>query len=136
MDQRQDMNWWGRNWKWFVPVGGLGALVLFTGAIALFAYLVFGLMKSSDVYKMAIAKAKAHPSVQEAIGAPIEAGLLISGEISQGGSSGHADLSIPVSGPDGEATIYILADKSAGQWKFTTLVMEINETRERIDLLE
>ena len=31
MNQPQERNWWNRNWKWFVPVGCLGAIVLIVG---------------------------------------------------------------------------------------------------------
>ncbi len=60
----------------------------------------------------------------------------VSGNINVSGPSGQADLSIPISGPDGKATIYAVATKSAGQWTFSTLVVEINGTMQRIDLLE
>ena len=136
MDQKHEKNWWNRNWKWFVPVGCLGSLILFVGFIALIVCLVFGMMKSSDVYKQALAKAKARPAVQATIGTPIEEGLLITGNINVSGPSGQANLSIPISGPDGKATIYLVAAKSAGQWSFSTLVVEIKQTRQRIDLLE
>ena len=52
------------------------------------------------------------------------------------GSSGHADLAIPVSGPQGSGTPYVVASKSAGRWSMLQLVMDIKETDERIDLLE
>lgn len=136
MNQEQDKNWWDRNWKWFVPIGCLGSLTLFAGFIALIMCLVFGIMKSSDAYKDAIAKSKAHPSVQNTIGTPIEEGMFIAGNINVSGPSGHANLSIPISGPDGKGTIYVVAAKSAGQWTFSTLVVEINETKQRIDVLE
>jgi len=51
MNQPQGRNWWDRNWKWFVPVGCLGSLILFLGFIAAIMLLVFGMMKSSDAYK-------------------------------------------------------------------------------------
>jgi hypothetical protein len=136
MNQKSDKNWWNRNWKWFVPVGCLGSLVLFVGFIALLMCLVFGMMKSSDVYKQALSKAKAQPAVQATIGTPIEEGLLITGNIKVSGPSGQANLSIPISGPDGKATIYLVATKSAGQWSFSTLVVEIKQTHQRIDMLE
>ncbi len=136
MNQQQDKNWWSRNWKWFVPVGCLGSLILFAGFIALMICLVFGIMKSSDAYKDALAKAKAHPSVQKTIGTPIEEGMFVTGSINLSGPSGQADLSIPISGPDGKATIYVVAAKSAGQWTFSTLIVEIKDTKQRIDLLE
>jgi hypothetical protein len=134
--QQPGKTWWGRNWKWFLPVGCLGALVLFAGFIASIMFVTFGVMKSSDAYKDAVAKARAHPAVQESIGTPIEEGLVVTGNIHVSGSSGNADLSIPLSGPKGDATLFVQAQKSAGQWIYSTLVVEIRATKQRIDLLE
>lgn len=132
----QNKNWWEKNWKWFVPVGCLGTLVIFAGFVFVILSFVFTMMKSSDAYRDAVAEARAYPPVQAAIGTPIEEGFFTTGNINVNGPSGHADLAIPVSGPGGKATIYAVATKSAGQWTFTTLIVEIEATRERIDLLE
>ena len=128
--------WWQRNWKWFVPVGCLGLLAIFTGFVALIVTIVFGVIKSSDVYQEALARAKTDPAVEMALGTPIEQGLLVMGNINVSGSSAEADLAIPISGPDDEATIYAVAEKSAGRWIFSTLVVEIKTTGDRIDLME
>ena len=133
---KKPTTWWQRNWKWFVPIGCLGLLAIFTGLVVLIVTIVFGVMKSSDVYKGALAKAKANPAVEMALGTPIEEGLFVMGNINISGSSGEADLAIPISGPDDEATIYVVAEKSAGRWTFLTLVVEIKTTGERIDLIE
>ena len=135
MVQQQNQNWWGKNWKWFVPVGCLGLLTISIGFVSVIFFLVFNLMKSSDVYKEAIAIAEAHPSVQEAIGIPLEEGIFVAGNLNTSGASGEADLAIPVSGPNGKGTIYAVAEKSAGLWTFSILVVEIKETGQRIDLL-
>ena len=135
MNQKQEGNWWSRNWKWFVPGGWLGAITAFVGFIALIAILIFGMMKSSDAYKDALSMAKAHPAVEKALGTPIEEGLFITGNISVSGPSGQANLAIPLSGPKGKATLYVVASKSAGRWTFSTLVVEIKETEKRINLL-
>ena len=132
--QTPSANWWQRNWKWFVPVC-VGSVVLFVGFIMLIFVAVFGMMKSSDAYKDALAMAQENQYVQEALGSPIEAGLLVMGNINVNGSSGHADLAIPVSGPYGEGTIYVVASKSAGRWTMLQLVIDIKATNERIDLL-
>jgi len=132
MNQAQGKNWWNRNWKWFVPVGGLGVIVLF---VAVIGYLVFGFVKSCEIYKMATAKAKSNSAVVEALGSPIEEGLLVRGRMKMGGSSGKADLSIPISGPRGKAKIYAVATKPAGQWTFSTLEVAIKSSGERINLL-
>jgi len=135
MNQQQGTNWWGRNWKWFVPVGCLGFLILFVGVIAAIIVLVFGMMRSSDAYKHAVSTAIVHPSVQKNIGTPIKEGMFTTGTINVSGPSGQANLAIPISGPDGRATIYVVAAKSAGQWTFSTLIVEIKNTKQRIDLL-
>ncbi len=136
MDQQHDKNWLGRNWKWFVPVGCLGTLILFTGFIALILALISGMIKSSDAYKLAVVEAKANPYIQEVMGSPIEPGLFVSGNIQISGSTGQANLSIPISGPDGKGTMYVVAAKSSGQWMFSALDVEVKATGQKIDLLE
>lgn len=136
MEQPARKSWWGRNWKWVVPVGCLVPIVVLGAFVALILSLVFGLIKSSDVYQDALELARAEPAVQEALGSPIEAGFFVTGNISVSGNSGQANLSVPLSGPEGEATLYVVASKSAGQWTFSTLVFEVEETGARIDLLD
>ena len=128
--------WWQKNWKWFVPVGFLGLLAIFTGFAVLIVTIVFGVMKSSDVYKDALVMARADAAVELALGTPIEEGLLVMGNINISGSSGQADLAIPISGPYDKGTIYAVAEKSAGRWTFSTLVVEIKTSGERIDLMK
>jgi len=135
MSQVRQVNWWDRNWKWFVPVACLGAIVFFIGLVAGAVFFAFGLMKSSDVYKSAFARAQAHPAVVEALGSPVRAGLVTSGTINVSGHSGTAELAIPISGPKGKGTIFVEARKSAGRWSFGILVVEIKPGRRRIDLL-
>jgi hypothetical protein len=129
-------NWWARNWKWFVPTGCLTMLGLFVVFILSIVLIVFGALKSTDVYKDAVAKAKANAAVVEALGSPIEEGMFVSGSSNVNGASGESNLSIPISGPKGKGTIYLSAKKSAGRWEYDSLVVEVQKTRERIDLLE
>ncbi len=107
--------------------------VVFVGSIVL---IVFSAMKSSDIYKDALARAKTHPAVIEALGSPVTEGLLLSGNTNINGASGEANLSIPVSGPKGKGTIYVAATKSLGRWNYSGLVLEIAKTHQRIDLLQ
>lgn len=134
--QKKPRGWMDRNWKWFIPLLVVASgTVMVTFFVLIFAF-VFSLMKSSDAYKDAVARTRADPAVQAAIGTPIEEGLFVTGNINTSGSSGQADLAIPLSGPKGNATIYLVATKSAGAWNFSTLVVEIRDTGERINLLE
>lgn len=135
MTQPLEATWWSRNWKWFVPVGCLSSIFLFAAFIALTMSFVFGMMKSSDAYSQGLAKTKASPAVVEALGVPIKEGYFTSGSINERGSSGNAELAIPISGPKGSGTIYLEARKSAGGWSFSQLVVEIEKSNKRIDLL-
>ena len=129
-------NWWKRNWNWFVPVGCLSMLVLFVVFVVSIALIVFSAMKSTDVYKDALARAKANSAVIEALGSPITEGFLVSGNTNVNGASGEANLSIPISGPNGKGTIYVAANKSLGRWNYSGLTVEITKTHQRINLLK
>jgi hypothetical protein len=129
-------NWWKRNWVWFVPLGCFSILVVLVAFVGSIALIVFSAMKSTDVYKDALARAQAHPFVIEALGSPIKEGFLVSGNTNVNGASGEANLSIPISGPKGKGTIYVAASKSLGRWNYSGLIVEIAKTHQRINLLQ
>ena len=125
-------DWATRNWKWLVP---LLCLAVVAGAAGFFA-LIEGFIRSSDAYTGAVARARSAPAVVDALGTPIKEGFLVTGNVNISGPSGRADLAIPLSGPKGEATVYVAARKSLGAWHFVGLVVEIKGTATRIDLSE
>jgi hypothetical protein len=128
-------NWWTRNWKWFVPTGCLTIIIFFAAFIGLIVAIVFSAMKSSDVYKNALSRAKAAPAVIEEVGSPIRDGMFVSGSTNVNGASGEANLAIPIYGPKGQGTLYVVATKSLGVWNYSSLVVEVKNTKQRIDLL-
>lgn len=129
-------NSWKRNWKWFVPLGCFTVALLFLVFVGSIVLIVFSAMKSTDVYKEALARTKADPAVTEALGSPIKDGFLVSGNTNVNGASGESNLAIPISGPKGKGTIYVSATKSLGRWIYSGLVVEVSGTHERIDLLQ
>jgi hypothetical protein len=134
MPSTQPSSWFGRNWKWLVPLGCftvVAGAVVFVASIVLF---VFGFVRSSDVYKHALERASSHPAVIEALGEPVEPGWYVAGSIAVQGSSGTADISIPIGGPRGKATVFAVAKKSAGRWEYEVLEVEVEGREERIDL--
>lgn len=128
--------WFTKNWKWAVPVGCLGMIVLLAMFVCTVFLIVETSFKKSDAYTQALARAAADPRVIEKMGQPLEAGWLTTGNISVSGPSGNASLSIPVSGPASKGTLYVVAKKSAGRWQFETLEVEVAGDPNRIDLLE
>lgn len=127
-------NWWSRNWKWFVPtlvVTGMALIAAFILAIMSF---VFGLMKSSEPYQTGLSRARADAAVVATLGEPITPGYFVQGNINTSGSSGEANLAIPLKGSRGAATLYVEASKQAGEWQYETLVVALDEGGQRIDL--
>jgi hypothetical protein len=109
-------------------------LLLAATFIFFFIAIIFGALKSSTAYKMALARAKADPRVVNALGSPIKDGFFISGNTKVNGASGQAELTIPISGPNGKGTLYFVASKFAGEWTFSKLVVTAEKTGEKIDL--
>ena len=125
-------DWTKRNLKWFIPLLCLVALVCFGGMMAL----GLSLMKSSDAYSGAVARAQSSPAVMAALGTPIKDGIFFAGNISENNTSGSANLVIPISGPKGTANLYVSASRSLSKWHFDDLVVEIHKTKQRIDILD
>ncbi len=132
---RPPKSWWGRNWKWMVPLCVVTPLLLFGGLITLVLLLVFGLIQSTWAYEEALAAARSDVEVTAALGTPIEAGRFVTGNVQVNPGSGYADLVIPISGPRGEGTLYVEAEKARGQWYFTTLEVTVAGTNDSHDLL-
>ena len=119
-----------------MPLGCFTVMLLFVIFVGSILVIVFGAMKSTDVYKDALSQARGNSAVIEALGTPIKDGFLVSGNTNVNGASGEANLAIPISGPKGKGTIYVSAKKSLGQWRYSGLVVEVGQTHERIDLLQ
>jgi len=127
--------WFSRNWKWAVPLGCLGTLAMFVALVGAMVMLVMGAMRTSDAYQIATSSALEHPAVIDALGEPIVVGWFVSGNINVHGASGEANLSVPLHGPRGSATLYIVADKVAGEWIFERMEVAFADSGERVNLL-
>lgn len=127
--------WWQRHWRWAVPLLCLFGAAAFAGFVALLMFAVIEGMRSSDTYATAMQRAREHPQVTAALGTPIEPGWYLSGRMSESGTSGQASLQIPISGPKGAADLYVEAEKTAGRWTYSTLMVDVDGRGEPIDLL-
>jgi amino acid transporter len=127
-------SWAERNPLWKIPLGCLTLLLLLAifGTVAV--TIVVGSFRSSDVYRQALAKATESPQVRERLGEPIKPAWFISGQLNVSGSTGNANLSIPISGPRGRALIRAVAQKN-GVWRFSSLEVDLEGQPGKIDLL-
>ncbi|NJN21145.1 MAG: hypothetical protein HC812_08090 [Leptolyngbya sp. RL_3_1] len=93
-------------------------------AISLFGSIFYGIiafLKASHAYQTALDSVQTNEKVKALIGEPIEAGFWVSGEVELSGSSGAADLTLPVTGPKGAGTVYVVGRKTDGAWHYSTL---------------
>ena len=128
-------SWLERHPRWKIPLGFLTLILLIAVFGAVVMTVVTTSFRSSDVYKQALAKAGESLQVREQIGEPIQAAWLISGDLHLNGSTGNANLSIPISGPRGRGLIRAVASKSGGVWRFSFLQVSVAGQGVCIDLL-
>jgi hypothetical protein len=71
--------------------------------------------------------------VATALGRPVEEGFP-SGSINTNNNTGDVDLSIPISGPKGKGTIYVVGTRSGGTWTYSKMSVTIDGAHDTIDL--
>lgn len=103
---------------WFVPV----LVISIAGLIFAFLYSIMMWMKSNGAYELAVVEATQHHRVVEALGEPVETGWYVVGNIRYVNADGAAELQIPLQGPSGEGTLYVVAEREAGVWEFEHLL--------------
>ena len=127
-------SWLEQHPLWKIPLGCLTLVLLFVVFGAIAVTIVVTSFRSSEVYHQAWARTTQNSQVRAQIGEPIKAAWFISGQLNVSGSSGNADLSIPISGPRGRGIIRAIARKN-GVWRFSCLEVDIDGQPEKIDLL-
>lgn len=129
--------WFGRNWKWVVPTGGcliiIVMLVMFAGGLF---YAVTNLMEDSQAYIDSMERVQANELVIEQIGEPIEQNGMNGGNFSYNNGYGSAELTIPIKGPKGEATIRVEGGGVGENWTYEVMEVYIEGSDEIINLLE
>ena len=128
-------SWIEQHPNWKIPLGCLTLFLLIAVFVLCLMAVITSAFRSSDVYKQAVAKAGENQQVRNLIGEPVKPAWLISGQLNVSGSTGNANLSIPISGPRGKGTIRAVAFKNAGVWRFTVLQVNVEGQSESIDLL-
>ena len=100
MKEHIQKSWFGRNWLWFVPVGGcLTIILLFIFGIGALFFGVSEVLSNSTPYEYAVEQASNDSRVIEYLGKPIETAGIMRGNISIKNGSGEVDISIPLKGP-------------------------------------
>ena len=116
---------------------GGGCLVLVLACAGLGSLGVFGVfaaMKSSEPYTESLQRAEQDAALKAAIGQPVTPGFLMQGNINLNNDDGEADLSYSVSGPEGSASVHVVATKIDGFWTYA-LMNATTDDGDVIDLI-
>lgn len=111
----------------FIGCGCLALVALVVAAVFVIIAVAMGAVKKSEVYTETVALVQTHPEAVALLGEPIKPGWFISGSISTANGEGTADFTIPVSGPQGSASLRVVAERPLRQsWQYSVrqLVMD------------
>jgi len=129
-------SWLDRHARWKIPLGCLIAILLLCAFVAIIFTVIEVSFSKSVVYQHALARAGRSPEVVRRIGEPLKPGRVLLGQLNVSGSTGNANMSIPITGPHGKATIILDARKVGGAWVFRTLCVQFDGQSGTVNLLE
>ena len=136
MTEAGEKSWWLRNRKWVLAVGCLGFPIVIAGYVSLVLFAAFAGIRSSTAYSQPVELAVTDTRVVSELGSPVEPGWFVTGSAQVTGPAGNANMAIPLRGPEGKGTLYVVAEKIAGKWHYEVLEVEVADREQRIDLLD
>lgn len=114
---------------------GAGAMLVTTALLAVIYFTSGTLFHDSDAFHLAISTAETNPVVIQNVGTPLETGRFVSGKMEVSKAAGHAEFSIPISGPKGHGKLYVEAHKTAGSWRMSVLQFIAEGSQTPVDIL-
>ena len=119
-----------------IMLGLLGVLAM-AAFVASLLLSIEHTFKSSTVYRISLATARASPEVLGMLGNPVDVRWFVSGELSESyNGAGSATLTIPLRGPRGRGRLYVQAGRQAGTWRFSVLQFQPDGHDSKVDLLD
>jgi hypothetical protein len=108
--------WLRRNWPWFMPAMALAMMGLCCTGASLGFLDIFGRVRGTAVYQMAMEQVVSDQRVIAQLGQPIEPAWLLSGQVETSDGSGDAQVLFNISGPGGNASVRLEATMVSDQW--------------------
>ena len=114
--------------------GCLGLVVLGVAFSVGIYFFAMSVIQKTDVYADAFKRVQNSAEIQGALGTPITTGWTFSGSVNYHNGTGDANFTVPVTGPKGEGTMVVKADKSSGAaWQYAVLEVRLPDGR-KVDL--
>lgn len=130
-------SWWKRNWKWVVPVGcGVFFIVGIILAVGGVIWGVTSAISDSQPQQDAMKLVQQNKRVIELLGEPIETNGMTGGSFNSSNGYKTVQLTIPIKGPKGEATIRVEGEGVGDKYTYQIMDVYSDEAEEIIKLLE
>jgi len=84
------------------------------------------MFRMSEPYQTAVQKVEQSPLVARRLGQPMQIGDFASGDVNTSNTTGHARLSIPISGPLGRGRIIVIAQKFGNRWVYHLIEVQVD----------
>jgi hypothetical protein len=125
-----------RNWKWFVPVVSVGALVGFGAFACGIIFFVERTLKNSEPYHVALNRVHLSSEVTAALGTPLQESWFVVGNYRIQNSNRYEDLTFSIAGPRGNARVYLVASSTGQGWSYRILTVNVEATHQTINLAD
>jgi hypothetical protein len=94
---------------------------------------IFAMLGHSDAYKLGYARLQADKNAMSILGQPVDTGMVM-GSIHTVNDDGEASLNFAVSGSKAKGRVYIVAEKSMGQWAIRREALSLDGADKLIDI--
>ena len=122
-----------KNTKWIL-FGSLAWVVMAGFFITLMSFVIDEI--KGEAYQLSLIAVRSNQAVISALGEPIEPHWFVMGNTKRSGGSGSANLEYTVEGTITSGTVYLRASRDLGQWRLDEVVLLVNSTAERIQVVE
>lgn len=109
--------------------------VLALGAAAAFYFLVVGVIKGSEPYKMTVEMVRKNEEVAKSLGAVKDFGLFPMGSVKVSNDAGEANITLTVNGQTSSAKVQTFFFREGGKWNLNDAVMMTTSSSEWTPIL-
>lgn len=110
-----------------------GLILFFVIFPLLFTFI--GSMLKGEAFEQSMTAISQNSEVIEIIGEPIEASYFVMGSIQISNAKGEASLQYSISGPKGNADVYVQAYKEIEMWSLYNVIVYIPESGEKVKVV-
>ena len=133
-------SWFKLNWKWFIPILGLGIILIgifFTSSLGGNTADITKAYSDDSLYENAVKEVQTNQKVKEALGIlnPINKMAILEGFVEYSEDNKSVKTTISIKGTKGKAKMDISAYKKGESWEYQKIIIRIKNPKETIEII-